>query len=151
VRVERLYVFPVSGIERTRLAPARVRLEPVLPAGGVRVGDEFTLGFRLRNAGDRPARGVVVAVDFPDRALAALGPRSSRFPELTRTAAGSFRFRALERGRFQVALTAKSSANRPVAVIDVPVGAAEGNRVDLVVLVVGGALLVAGVLLFRAR
>jgi hypothetical protein len=151
VRVERLEVFPDSGIERTRLAPARVELRPRLPDGAVRVGDEFELGYALRNTGDRPARNVVVGIELPRGALAVLGPRVERFPELAGTAAGSFRLRALARGRFRIALTARSSANRPAALIDVPVGARESGRFGLVPLVLGGALLVAGVLLLRAR
>jgi hypothetical protein len=38
-----------------------------------------------------------------------------------------------------------------VAVIGVPVGASGGNRAEVLTLVVGGALLVAGFLLLRAR
>jgi hypothetical protein len=151
VRVERLYVFPDSGIERTRLGPAKIRLEPLLPSGDVRVGEEFELGFRVRNVGGRPARGVVVGVDLPPGALGAVGSGVSRFPRVNRVAVGSFRLRALEQGRFRIALAARSNSNRPVAVIDVPVGASPGNRVEVLTLVVGGALLVAGFLLLRAR
>jgi hypothetical protein len=58
----------------------------------------------------------------------------------------------MEQGRFRIALTARSNANRPVAVIDVPVGSSGGgNRVEVLTLAVGGALLVAGLLLLRAR
>jgi hypothetical protein len=151
IRVERLHVFADSGIERTQVAPAEIELRLGLPRGEVRVGDEFELGYRLRNAGDRPAHDVVIAVDFPRGGLALLGASQARFPQLVRTAAGSFRFRALTEGRFRVALAARSSANRPAALVEVPVSGAESGRFGYLALLAGAALLAVGVLLLRAR
>jgi hypothetical protein len=152
VEVERLRIFDDSGVELTRLAPARLALEPALPAARVRAGDEFEVGFKLRNRGGRPARNVVVAVQFPSRALAPVGPAKRRAARVRRELVGAFRFRALRPGRYRLALGVRSSANRPLAVIDVPISdsRARPGRWRPVPIVAGALIAALGLLLLLA-
>jgi hypothetical protein len=143
VEVKRLRIFADSGIEVTRLAPAKLVLKPVLPVREVNAGEEFRVGFTLDNDGGRPARDVIVGVDFPRRVLTLLGPVDQRVARVRRRLTGSFRFRALRPGRYRLALAVRSSANRPLAVIDVPVSSSESSRAGRrLVSIIAGALIV---------
>jgi hypothetical protein len=64
-----------------------------------------------------------VLPSFPEDVFRVVGARERRHEALRGggRAAGAFTFEALTAGRFQVALAVRSSANRPAALIEVPV------------------------------
>jgi hypothetical protein len=125
VKLRSVRILPDSGIEVSPLSPARVRLEVRLPEGEVAAGDRFTVRYRLTNAGDRAAHDVVVLPTFPESALRVVGAPERRHEVLRsgQQTSGALTFEALAAGRFEVALAVRSSANRPAALIDIPVRA----------------------------
>lgn len=122
LRVSELVILRDSGVQVSRLRPARLKLDPILPRGSVRVGDQFRVAFTLRNTGDRPARNVLIAARPSSSNIKVVGQAARRLPLLDGRASGAFRLRATRTGRYRLVLgAAADNANHPLVEIDVPV------------------------------
>lgn len=120
--VAELRVFDDSGIEYTPLSPANVRLV-ARAAPAVHVGQTVVVRFALRNVGERAARDIRVAASYPRTRLALVAAHGTRVSSLrqSRSAAGSFVFRARTAGKAPVFIAAQTSSNHPGDSVDVVV------------------------------
>ena len=153
--VERVEVLPDSGLEVTRSSPARLVLEPVLSDRKVRVGEQFEIGFELRNEGDLAARDVVIGIAAPAAGLTVRPPAARRYPRVTGTVSGEFQIRAKRPGRHRLVLaTQAANANQPEAVIEAPIAPAELSRRGSASVdrrVIAGLLVLTGLVLIAGR
>lgn len=123
MRIARATILSDSGVFSTELGPAQVTLELGLKQQDdlLQVGEEFAIGFTLRNVGDRAAHGVAVGAGFAADTIALLDTqRVQRFGSLDpgEVAQGTFRLRALGAGRHRIAIAVNSTSNRPQALIE---------------------------------
>lgn len=136
---ESVEILDDSGIERSTLGPAAVKLSLHLPDRDIRVGERFALQFELRNAGETVVPRATVQINL-GRGLEALGPaqKAITWPP-TAKATGEFSLRALEPGRLPLEVSAAAAGSLPVASLRVPVAAADSG-VSRLWLVAGVAL-----------
>lgn len=118
-RVRAARVLEDSGVVSSLKGPARLRLEVPVRDRRLRVGDEFSLPYRVRNVGDRAPEWARISVQFDEHALTAVGPTTHRLDPRAAKSEGAFRFRARRAGRSDVFLSLDSTANHPGAQVSV--------------------------------
>lgn len=116
--VESLVVYADSAIEVTRRSPGSVKLSLAAPRR-VALRTPFLVRYRLTNTGGQTSRRVGVQAVPEGRGVAVIGSARRSHGTLAPGAArrGSFRLRALRRGRWHVFFGGTSTTNRPGALL----------------------------------
>lgn len=121
-RARSLEIWNDSGIEVSTLAPAKLELDVKVPRRRVTVGGIFTVPFTLINTGGQLAKDIVVSAATPGDGLEVVGETTRGFASLEhQREQGAFPIKALRAGRYQLGVQVRSSANRPVALVEVEV------------------------------
>jgi hypothetical protein len=114
-RVEHVRVRGKSGLIVSRRGPPKLAVALSPPKHPPQVGDRFPLRYRLRNVGDRPARGVHVAFSGNRGGLHVLG-RSRRTLDIVRgNVSGRFFVESSRPGSYRPSIHTISSAGNPAA------------------------------------
>jgi len=117
IDVTAIRILPSSGIEFTSMSPPDLKLDIMTLQDPPKVGEDFILGFKLKNIGDMPAKGVVVRVIYPMDALELIGPGYCDVDELDTVLEGQFQFEALKVGQHSLIVDVQtdSGIKRPSA------------------------------------
>jgi hypothetical protein len=159
VKLRAARVLPASGLSVSRLSPAHLDLDVRLPEETLRVGRTVGIGVTVSNAGERPARGVVVGAIPVGTRLAVRQPTRRRLGVLRGSRRFTFFVKARTAGRSRLLVSAGSvNANNPETELAVTVPKRAGGSqatVPTTSLVGSAAVLVAlvssGSLFLRTR
>jgi hypothetical protein len=99
LEVKRVEILPDSGIEYTRLGPARLTLALHLPGEPLRKGQRAILTVEVRNAGDRKVSDVRVSLEYARDDVRTTGPATRRLGDLLAKARRRTSFRVIPRRR----------------------------------------------------
>jgi hypothetical protein len=104
LEVKKAEILPDSGIEYTRLGPARLTLGLHLPRELLRKGQRAILTVDVRNVGDRRVNDVRVSLEYARDDLRNTGPATTRLGDLVAKARSrtSFQVIPLHRGRILI-------------------------------------------------
>lgn len=144
-RVERVEVFPESGVYRTGSSPYPLRIAPRLVAGRIQPGSTFRLVVALDSRTGELLRDVTVQPAWDRRVFELVSPRVRRYATLAGRVEAVFEFRALTAGKHPIDILADSNRNHPSARVAVTVSEAPRGTA-LVVVVWSAALLPAALL-----
>ena len=111
-RIDYWKIYNDSGIERTRHGPSSISLIPEMHDRHIRVGDQFSIGYRVENDGGLaiPAGGTVLLRVDPARSLLVKGSRSRVIGTIRggEAVSGAFRIRAMSAGSIPAELEVSS-------------------------------------------
>lgn len=120
-RAASLRVFKDSGVSSTPLSPAHLIFAVDDEVKTVRVGDDFSVRYTLRNTGERPGQNVVVTPEFRRGTIEPIGPPVKRLKFLRGLTQGTVRFRALRAGVFPLGLFVSGGSNKPGQLVEIRV------------------------------
>jgi hypothetical protein len=108
LEVKRVEILPDSGIQYTRVGPARLTLLVRLPREPLKKGRRATLIVEARNLGDRKARDATVRLEYARDELRNIGPETKKLGDLAAKGRrrASFQVIPLYRGTILIGLQA---------------------------------------------
>jgi hypothetical protein len=102
LEVRKVEILPDSGIEYTRLGPARLTLALRLPREPLRKGRRAILTVDVRNAGDRKVSDVRVSLEYARDELRNTGPATKQLGDLVAKARHRTSFQVIPRHRGRI-------------------------------------------------
>src|SRR5688500_6019652 len=127
-QVDLVRFYDDSGIVRSPLGPASVKLSVHLPDRDIRAGEAFRLDYSMRHSGEAPVReGIVRVLARPGLTIKGADTHQLHWRK-GHDASGTFSLQAVRAGRHPVQVVASAAGSTPAAYLEVAVDESESDR-----------------------